>query len=45
MASIYRKRKSPYWFVQFTDGDGARRNKSTGLRADDPNETVHKGVS
>ena len=40
MASIYRRRRSPYWFIQFTDLDGTRRNKSTGLRADDPGETV-----
>jgi len=40
MASIYRKEKSPFWFIQFIDADGKRRNKSTGLRADDPGETV-----
>ena len=40
MASIYRKEKSPFWFIQFIDADGTRRNKSTGLRADDPAETV-----
>ena len=40
MASIYRKQKSPFWFVQFIDTDGTRRNKSTGLRADNPGETV-----
>src|ERR1039457_6841026 len=40
MASIYRKQNSPFWFIQFIDGDGTRRNKSTGLRADDPCETV-----
>jgi len=40
MASIYRKRNSPFWFIQFIDVDGTRRNKSTGLRADDPGETV-----
>jgi integrase len=40
MASIYRKKNSPFWFVQFTDSEGTRRNKSTGLRADDPAETV-----
>lgn len=40
MASLYRKKKSPYWFIQFTDSDGNRRNKSTGLRADDPGETA-----
>ena len=40
MASIYKKKNSPYWFVQYMDAEGVRRNKSTGLRADDPNETV-----
>jgi integrase len=40
MASIYKKQNSPYWFVQFIDTDGIRRNKSTGLRIDDPGETV-----
>lgn len=40
MASIYRKKNSPFWFIQFIDGDGTRRNKSTGLRTDDPGETV-----
>jgi len=40
MASLYRKQNSPFWFIQFTDADGSRRNRSTGLRADDPGETV-----
>ena len=40
MASIYKKQNSPFWFIQFIDADGTRRNKSTGLRADDPAETV-----
>jgi integrase len=40
MASIYKKQKSPFWFVQFMDAEGTRRNKSTGLRADDPGQTV-----
>jgi hypothetical protein len=40
MASIYRKRNSPFWFIQFIDATGVRRNKSTGLRADNPGETV-----
>jgi integrase len=41
MASIYKKQNSPFWFVQFIDTDGIRRNKSTGLRADNPGETVN----
>src|SRR5579871_5570776 len=40
MASIYKKRNSPFWFVQYIDAEGIRRNKSTGLRWDDPGETV-----
>ena len=40
MASLYKKQNSPFWFVQFIDADGLRRNKSTGLRADNPAETV-----
>ena len=40
MASIYKKKNSPYWFIQYIDAEGTRRNKSTGLRADDPGDTV-----
>ena len=40
MASIYRKKNSPNWFIQFIDGDGKRRNKSTEFRATDPGETM-----
>ncbi len=40
MASLYRKNRSPFWWIQYTDAQGERRNKSTGLRADDPNETI-----
>jgi integrase len=40
MSSIYRKQNSPFWFIQFIDSEGVRRNKSTGLRADNPGETV-----
>ena len=40
MASLYKKQNSPCWFIQFIDADGKRRNKSTGLRLDDPGETV-----
>lgn len=40
MASIYHKKHSPFWFIQFIDADGTRRNKSTGLRADNAGETV-----
>ena len=40
MASIYRKKNSPYWFVQYVDSGGIRRNKSTGLRTTDPGDTI-----
>jgi integrase len=40
MASLYRKKNSPYWFIQFVDTEGKRRNKSTELRANDPGETI-----
>lgn len=40
MASLYRKKRSPFWFIQFIDAEGIRRNKSTALRADDPAQTV-----
>lgn len=40
MASLYHKKNSPFWFIQFTDIDGFRRNRSTGLRSDNPAETV-----
>jgi integrase len=40
MASLYEKQNSPFWFVQFIDADGTRRNKSTGLRADNPGQTL-----
>jgi integrase len=40
MASLYRKKRSPFWFIQFTDADGKRRNKSTALRSDHPGETM-----
>lgn len=37
---MYRKKNSPYWFVQFIDSNGKRRNKSTELRTDNPGETT-----
>ena len=40
MSSLYRKKNSPFWFIQFIDANGTRRNKSTGLRADDAEATV-----
>lgn len=40
MASIYHKKKSPFWFIQYIDDDGVRRNKSTPYRTDSPADTV-----
>lgn len=40
MAYMYRKLRSPFWYVQFIDADGRKHDKSTGLRTDDPNDTL-----
>ena len=40
MASLYRKKRSPYWFLQFTEANGKRCNKSTHYLANDPGQTV-----
>lgn len=40
MAYLYRKHRSPYWYIQYLDADKKKHDKSTGLRADDPNDTV-----
>jgi len=32
MASIYRKKRSPYWFAAYRDSKGQRKNRSTKLR-------------
>jgi len=40
MASLYRKKHSAYWFIQFIDNEGRRRNKSTRFRTDDAEQTV-----
>lgn len=40
MAYIYRKERSPFWYVVFFDADGRERHRSTGFRADDPNQTA-----
>ena len=39
MAYLYRKQRSPFWYVVFIDAQGKERHRSTGLMADDPNET------
>lgn len=40
MAYLYRKTRSPFWYVVFLDPKGAERHRSTGLRAEDPNDTA-----
>ncbi len=44
MASLYRKKKSPFWWVAFYDSKRHRQNESTGLRADNPSETAKARV-
>jgi len=39
-AYIYPKQRSPYWYIQYTDAEGRKHDKSTGLRVDDPNDTI-----
>lgn len=40
MAYLYHKKRSPYWYIQYVDSERKKHDKSTGLRADDPNDTV-----
>ena len=40
MAYLYRKDRSPFWYVVYFDTDKIERHRSTGLRADDPNDTA-----
>ena len=40
MAYLYRKKRSPFWYVVYFDADQIERHRSTGLRADDPNDTA-----
>src|SRR3954469_18518231 len=40
MAYLYRKNRSPYWYIQYFDSERTKHDKSTGLRADDPNDTA-----
>jgi hypothetical protein len=39
MAYLYRKDRSPFWYVVFFDAQGKERHRSTQFRADDPNQT------
>ena len=40
MASLYRKKGSPFWSLQYVDGRGKRRNKATPYRTDNPGDTI-----
>jgi len=40
MAYLYHKKRSPYWYVQYVDSERKKHDKSTGLRKDDPNDTI-----
>jgi Phage integrase family len=40
MAYLYRKKRSPFWYVVYTDADKKEVHRSTGLRADDPDDTI-----
>ena len=44
MAYLYRKNRSPYWYIQYLDSERKKHDKSTGLRADDPNDTAKAKV-
>lgn len=39
MAYLYRKTRSPFWYVVYFDPQGKEVHRSTGLRADDPEDT------
>jgi integrase len=40
MAYLYRKPRSPYWYLVYFDADNKERHRSTELRADDPSDTA-----
>jgi integrase len=40
MAYLYRKKRSPFWYVVYFDPHHKEVHRSTGLRADDPNDTL-----
>ena len=44
MAYLYRKLRSPFWYIQYIDADKNKHDKSTGFRADDPNDTIKAKV-
>ena len=40
MAYLYRKNRSPFWYVVYFDTNQKEVHRSTGLRADNPNDTA-----
>lgn len=40
MAYLYRKDRSPFWYVVYSDANKREVHRSTGLRADNPNDTA-----
>lgn len=44
MATKYPKQRSPFWWIQFVDKDGVRRNQSSGLRRDNPKDTAEADI-
>ena len=40
MAYLYRKARSPFWYVVYFDANRKELHRSTGLRADNPNDTA-----
>jgi hypothetical protein len=40
MAYLYRKPRSPFWYVVYFDAEKKPRHGSTGLRANDPGDTA-----
>lgn len=40
MAYLYKKARSPFWYVVYFDADRKEVHRSTGLRTDDPNDTA-----
>ena len=40
MASLYVKKNSPFWYIEFVDKDGKKINRSTKLRRDDRHQTI-----
>jgi hypothetical protein len=44
MAYLYRKQRSPFWYIQYVDADKIKHDKSTALRTNDPNDTIKAKV-